>query len=282
MSYFRDSPIKNPSNYCNFTINDLNQDVYFPFSSIQDKNKKLIHHSNKETVRNIWDRDHGFNESTSSQANTQSLNYANDFNFVPRNFISSNFSRVNLPENNTYSNPFEEPSKFTKHDKHSQSNVFKQNTINNNYKDCDINSIVDNYFNNKISLESRDSLWSSKHSLTQTDCSKQSRQSFLYENSYNSNNNQTKISTPSLNSSGNFSSCSNSDDNNHVHYENYFMNQRRNDLRDENKRPIKKVYSSLFMNEKDTKGEDYADLQELKASIPGTLWEYAKTQRGSR
>jgi len=42
--------------------------------------------------------------------------------------------------------------------------------------------------------------------------------------------------------------------------------------------------NSLFMNvcDKEEKGEEFADLQELMSSIDMTLWEYAKTQRGSR
>jgi hypothetical protein len=42
--------------------------------------------------------------------------------------------------------------------------------------------------------------------------------------------------------------------------------------------------NSLFMNvcDKEEKGEEFADLQELISSINMPLWEYAKTQRGSR
>jgi hypothetical protein len=44
-----------------------------------------------------------------------------------------------------------------------------------------------------------------------------------------------------------------------------------------------KIKTSLFMSaDKDEKGEDFADLQELMNTITGDLWEYAKTQKGSR
>jgi hypothetical protein len=44
-----------------------------------------------------------------------------------------------------------------------------------------------------------------------------------------------------------------------------------------------KMKTSLFMSaDKEEKGEDFADLQELMNSINVDLWEYAKSQKGSR
>ncbi len=44
-----------------------------------------------------------------------------------------------------------------------------------------------------------------------------------------------------------------------------------------------KAKGSLFMSaDKEEKGEDFADLQELLDSITDDLWDYAKTQKGSR
>lgn len=91
----------------------------------------------------------------------------------------------------------------------------------------------------------------------------------------------------SLNDSGNFNL---ENDNDKMFYNNLFPSIRPQPKRTNSSSliDVKKISgknrNSLFMTvmDKDEKGEDFADLQELMNSISIPLWEYAKTQRGSR
>jgi hypothetical protein len=93
-------------------------------------------------------------------------------------------------------------------------------------------------------------------------------------------NHSYKLYNSSPNDSGNFST--------NEEVSNLIMPPKRtfsNNIPDLSKRQLShfKVKSSLFMSaEKEEKGEDFADLQELLDSITVDLWDYAKTQKGSR
>ena len=153
--------------------------------------------------------------------------------------------------------------------------------IDHNNRDHNINFIVDSYFKNKTASESRENIWNQAQNYApQMDYNQSTRHNSL-ENYHNTNYNMSKISS-SPNSSGIFSNGSNSDENNSTYYDNDFMTHKRNDCRDNQKTSFKKVPSSLFMNENEPKGEDFADLEELKNSTNMDLWDYAKTQKGSR
>jgi len=92
----------------------------------------------------------------------------------------------------------------------------------------------------------------------------------------------------SLNDSGNFNL---EEDSTQMYYNNVFGSIRPHPKRTNSASQIeikkmsgKSGRGSLFMNvlEKEEKGEDFADLHELMKSINIPLWDYAKTQRGSR
>lgn len=90
--------------------------------------------------------------------------------------------------------------------------------------------------------------------------------------------NPNKFYNSSPNDSGNFS----------VNEEiiNLFVPPKRtvsNNILESTKRTPMKPKTSLFISaDKDDKGEDFADLDELLDSITMELWDYAKTQKGSR
>ena len=97
----------------------------------------------------------------------------------------------------------------------------------------------------------------------------------VYSNFQNSN----KFYHSSPNDSGNFSA--------NEEVTNIMVAPKRtfsNNLPDLSKRQSQfKAKTSLFMSvDKEEKGEDFADLQELLDSITQDLWDYAKTQKGSR
>ena len=161
------------------------------------------------------------------------------------------------------------------------SEEYEDEMVNYKHHSHDINSIVDNYFRNKFSLESEKNIWNSNHKFAPFESNKQNRQN-SFENYYASGYSNKRLSLQNLNISGNYSTSSNSDENTAINCEQQSNSNRRSDSKEECNRPIKRVSSSLFLNDKDSKGEDFADLEELMSSIKIDLWEYAKTQKGSR
>jgi hypothetical protein len=91
----------------------------------------------------------------------------------------------------------------------------------------------------------------------------------------------------SLNDSGNFNL---EDNHSQMFYNNMFPSIRPQPKRTNSSSQIEvkkmscKNRNSLFMSviDKEEKGEDFADLREVMSTINVPLWEYAKTQRGSR
>ena len=102
--------------------------------------------------------------------------------------------------------------------------------------------------------------------------------------SYNSPN-PVKFYASSPNDSGNFSL---GEEYNNINFISLRPTPKRNQSSgniDQSKRKdsTSKIKASLFMSaDKEEKGEDFADLQELMNSITGDLWDYAKSQKGSR
>ena len=84
MSYCRDSPINNSSNFYNFNMNDLNQEVYFPFTSNQDLNRKKIYYSRREDQRNTWRTDYDSNHHWTTSQIKMPLQEVNNYDFVPK------------------------------------------------------------------------------------------------------------------------------------------------------------------------------------------------------
>jgi hypothetical protein len=155
-----------------------------------------------------------------------------------------------------------------------------ENVTNKNDRNHNINFIVDNYFKNKTASEFKGNTSSHNQNFSQMDYNLPTSHS-SFENNHNSMYNQSKL-TYSLNSSGIFSNGSNSDENNANNYDNDYYINKKCDSRENQKNSFKKVSSTLFLGEHEPKGEEFTDLQELKNSTNMELWDYAKTQKGSR
>lgn len=139
---------------------------------------------------------------------------------------------------------------------------------------------MDNYFQNKTASELKGNNFNQNQNFSQMDYNLPTRHT-SFDCYQNSMYNQSKL-TSSLNSSGIFSNGSNSDENNSNNYDNNYINNKKCDYRENQKTSFKKASSTLFMSEQEPKGEEFADLQELKNSTNMELWDYAKTQKGSR
>ncbi len=186
-----------------------------------------------------------------------------------------------MPISSVYNKTQENQNFFSRTPPNYLPNDYEDEKVNYKHQNHNINSIVDNYFKNKISLETEKNIWNSNQKFVPFESNKQNTQN-SFENFYASGYNNHRLSLQNLNNSGNYSTSSNSDEFTVFNCEQQSNSNRRNDSKEECNRPIKKVSSSLFLNEKDSKGEDFADLQELISSIQIDLWEYAKTQKGSR